>query len=119
MLWQSREESEAPIEALPVVPQVSFSVTETDEGSRAEEAQSPQGAAEHASLIAASPDVEPEPIPAWELALLEAEMELQPPALAVAPNVSEDPMRDHAVRTVAALEQWLAAIHVARPQPSA
>jgi hypothetical protein len=40
------------------------------------------------------------------------------PPLAQAPMVSEDPMRDHAERTVAALEQWLAAIHVARPERS-
>jgi hypothetical protein len=41
------------------------------------------------------------------------------PELAAGPMVSEDPKRDHAERTVAALEQWLAAIHVARPERSA
>ena len=35
--------------------------------------------------------------------------------LAAAPAVSDDPMRDHTERTAAALEHWLAAIHVARP----
>jgi hypothetical protein len=41
------------------------------------------------------------------------------PPLADASAVSEDQMRDHAGRTTAALEQWLAAIHVTRPDRSA
>jgi hypothetical protein len=50
---------------------------------------------------------------------MEMEKEVQASPLAVAPMVSEDPMRGHALRTIAALEHWLAAINVARPQRSA
>jgi hypothetical protein len=54
----------------------------------------------------------------WELPEEDAPVDA-PAELAPAPMVSEDPMRDHAERTVTALEQWLAAIHVARPERSA
>jgi hypothetical protein len=71
---------------------------------------------------AAVEEIEPLFVPTsqapWELPREDAPVEA-PAELAPAPMVSEDPMRDHAERTVAALEEWLAAIHVARPERSA
>ena len=64
-----------------------------------------------------SPDVHPED--AGTVEDVAAELAPSTPELAVGLMVSEDPMRDHAERTVAALEQWLAAINVARPERSA